>query len=233
MRRIRTIDTRPNGDDDDEESASRRDWHWYERPQGGDSDGSKGSERPVTLDDHTRDVVRHVEAIVAKLPLPQEMKTAFVKAAEWHDRGKGRPTFQKVLGNWKGDPLLAKSGQTQGRRGLREDYRHEFGSLVDVLTESQPDFAELQKLTPDMRELVLHLIAAHHGRGRPHFPRDEATHPANGPGADQIARDVPRRFARLQRKYGRWGLAYLESLLRAADYAASAAPSKFYQEGES
>jgi len=32
-------------------------------------------------------------------------------------------------------------------------------------------------------------------------------------------------FARLQRKYGRWGLAYLESLLRAADYAASANPS--------
>ncbi len=41
-----------------------------------------------------------------------------------------------------------------------------------------------------------------------------------------IASEVPRRFARLQRKYGRWGLAYLESLLRAADYAASAAPSK-------
>ena len=32
---------------------------------------------------------------------------------------------------------------------------------------------------------------------------------------------TPRRFARLQRKYGRWGLAYLESLVRAADYAAS------------
>jgi hypothetical protein len=36
---------------------------------------------------------------------------------------------------------------------------------------------------------------------------------------------VPRRFARLQRKYGRWGLAYLESLPRAADWAASANPS--------
>ena len=34
--------------------------------------------------------------------------------------------------------------------------------------------------------------------------------------------DATRRYARLQSKYGRWGLAYLESLLRAADTAASA-----------
>jgi CRISPR-associated endonuclease/helicase Cas3 len=37
-----------------------------------------------------------------------------------------------------------------------------------------------------------------------------------------MAASVPRHFARLQRQFGRWGLAYLESLLRAADYAASA-----------
>ena len=32
---------------------------------------------------------------------------------------------------------------------------------------------------------------------------------------------VPGRFARLQQTYGRWGLAYLESLVRAADVLAS------------
>jgi CRISPR-associated endonuclease/helicase Cas3 len=41
-----------------------------------------------------------------------------------------------------------------------------------------------------------------------------------------IAAEVPRRFARLQRRFGRWGLAFVESLLRAADYAASARPSR-------
>ena len=30
----------------------------------------------------------------------------------------------------------------------------------------------------------------------------------------------------LQKRFGRWGLAYLESLVRAADYAASASPSQ-------
>jgi CRISPR-associated endonuclease/helicase Cas3 len=36
-----------------------------------------------------------------------------------------------------------------------------------------------------------------------------------------ISVETPRRFARLQLKYGRWGLAYLESLVRASDILAS------------
>jgi CRISPR-associated endonuclease/helicase Cas3 len=100
-------------------------------------------------------------------------------------------------------------------------YRHEFGSLLDVL--DQPDF---QQLNEDQKDLVLHLIAVHHGYGRPHFPSDLAFDlEPRGKDVGSIAAEIPRRFARLQRKYGRWGLAYLESLLRAADYAASASPS--------
>ena len=79
----------------------------------------------------------------------------------------------------------------------------------------------------------LHLGAVHHGYGRPHFPAERAFDPdATSENCDAIAAEVPRRFARLQRKYGRWGLAYLESLLRAADYAASANPSTFEKEGD-
>jgi CRISPR-associated endonuclease/helicase Cas3 len=68
----------------------------------------------------------------------------------------------------------------------------------------------------------MHLIAAHHGRARPHFPLAEAfDHNHVDVQSDKIAREVPRRFGMLQRKYGRWGLAYLESLVRAADALAS------------
>src|SRR5262249_46866668 len=105
--------------------------------------------------------------------------------------------------------------------------RHEFGSLLDVQIEEA-----FRSLDDESRDLVQHLIAAHHGQGRPHFNPAQAVDPnATTPVCEALTVEVPRRFARLQRKFGRWGLAYIESLLRAADYAASAAPSaSFTQE---
>ena len=92
---------------------------------------------------------------------------------------------------------------------------------------------EFQKLSPEIQDLVMHLIAAHHGRARPHFPPDEAFDPDRPlSAAEVVAIETPRRFARLQRKYGRWGLAYLESLLPTADWAASTAPSAYVDETE-
>ena len=114
--------------------------------------------------------------------------------------------------------MLAKSN---GRGAARwpEPFRHEFASALDA--GSEPEFA---KLGAEMQDLVLHLIAAHHGRARPHLNPEEAFDPERPSGdAEKLSLETPRRFARLQRKYGRWGLAYLESLLRAADWAASAA----------
>jgi CRISPR-associated endonuclease/helicase Cas3 len=122
-------------------------------------------------------------------------------------------------------------------REFLKDYRHEFGSVLDLLhgpNGSHPP-AQFAALSEEMKDLVLHLIAAHHGRARPHFPVDLMRNPPvneafDPDGHDEyataLAIETPRRFARLQRKYGRWGLAYLESLVRAADYAASGSQDK-------
>jgi CRISPR-associated endonuclease/helicase Cas3 len=96
-------------------------------------------------------------------------------------------------------------------------YRHELGSLYDAAISTGFD-----DLTTDERDLALHLIAAHHGRARPHFPSHEVYDPeVREAEVAVLAREVPLRFERLQRKYGWWGLAWIESLLRAADYLAS------------
>ncbi len=232
MRLIRTIDTRPDAeDDDDDDFGTRRFWRWFELPRAGDTDGSKTNLLPVAWQDHTDDVVRHATWFSERLPLADDLIEAIRLAAEWHDLGKRRELWQRSIGNpnptkW----LLGKSGGRMKPRELTL-YRHEFGSLLDVLDPEQEWIAKFQTLTNEMQDVVLHLIAVHHGLGRPHFPVEHTFDPHADPAKPAtLAVDVPRRFARLQRKYGRWGLAYLESLLRAADWAASAKPSKFLEE---
>jgi CRISPR-associated endonuclease/helicase Cas3 len=101
-------------------------------------------------------------------------------------------------------------------------YRHEFGSLLDAQRETA-----FQEMNDASKDLSLHLIAAHHGYARPHFPAECVLDcKSEGRNLNEIAVAVSTRFARLQREYGRWGLAYLESLLRAADWAASAEASE-------
>lgn len=216
MRLIRRVPLPGGGEDSDPDY-----WYWF----GLGNEGDPSAKQPVEWCVHVGDVERRAKEIVDKLPLDDGLRWSLKLAAKFHDHGKRRRLFQTVLGNPNySNVLLAKSGKKGGR--VEERYRHEFGSLVDV--EDEKEFLEL---TDDKQDLVLHLIAAHHGRARPHFPAEEAFDPEHGD-ADRIAREVPRRFARLQRKYGRWGLAYLESLLRAADWAASAKPSAYLQEGE-
>jgi CRISPR-associated endonuclease/helicase Cas3 len=220
------IDTASVVDEDESENADgHRFWYWYELPIAADSEDTRNARISVPWHVHTNDVVGRVEQLVEKLPLKNEIKKALTLAARFHDLGKIRAVFQRILGNHnydaaRPDTAWAKSGSKRWR-GLQEDYRHEFGSLLEI-----ERFPEFRRLDDDMKDLVRHLIASHHGRARPHFPADEAFDPEL---AEQLwnkaSQETPRRFARLQRKYGRWGLAYLESLLRAADWAASAEES--------
>lgn len=219
MRRVRSIELESEDRDNDAEGPT---WDWYAAHA---LEGGRTAPREVMLDTHVHDVVCHVKGMVAGLSLPQDIAGAVVLAAKLHDHGKRREWFQVTLGNRHfPERLLAKSSRKGAR--LPEPFRHEFASLADAAADPQ-----VQKLSSPMLDLVLHLIAAHHGRARPHFPGEEAFD-REAPAADVETRamETPRRFARLQRRYGRWGLAYLESLLRAADWAASAAPSTFVDE---
>ena len=220
FRLSRVIDTwRANEEGDDGEASDQnRYWLWLEIPTPADKGGIRKAGKSVSLEAHSRDVETHTIEIVRKLALPESLARCVILAARFHDFGKRRRYWQRGIGNNDEKIWLAKAGRELRSRTLDEPYRHEFGSLRDTERE-----IEFQNLEPDQRDLVLHLIAAHHGRARPHFPNDEAFDPEGTPAdSEAVAIEVPRRFARLQRRFGRWGLAYLESLLRAADYAASA-----------
>ncbi|MBI4516190.1 MAG: type I-U CRISPR-associated helicase/endonuclease Cas3 [Deltaproteobacteria bacterium] len=224
MRLVRAVDIRPFADDEpegDEEAPGRRYWYWYVQPRSADDDGSRTARQKQGLSPHLQSAERFASALVAKLKLSEPEASAITLAARWHDLGKHRAIWQRSIANRDyPQQVLAKSGRG-GRLLDLNDYRHEFGSLIDLEKRQHADFGQLAW---DVRDLVLHLIAAHHGRARPHFPLDEAFDPEREESdAAEVARKVPRRFARLQRQYGRWGLAYIESLVRAADVLASQA----------
>jgi CRISPR-associated endonuclease/helicase Cas3 len=134
-------------------------------------------------------------------------------AARLHDDGKKSRRWQRAFKA----PIDQHYAKTPGPMNvaLLDGYRHEFGSLPVAAND-----AELLKLPPELQELALHMIAAHHGFARPVIGTsgcDDAPPSA----LDARACDVALRFARLQRRWGPWGLAWWESLLRAVDQAAS------------
>jgi CRISPR-associated endonuclease/helicase Cas3 len=84
------------------------------------------------------------------------------------------------------------------------------------------------------RDLLIHLVVTHHGWGRPLLPPadDQAggkvTFELDGTevsaDADLSATDwqQPRRFRALTDRYGTWGVALLEAIVRQADQSVSA-----------
>ncbi len=180
-----------------------------------------------TLAQHTSYIEGHAASVAKALKLDSELAKALVTAARWHDQGKDRPVWQRFACNPNPSVPLAKSMRYLHGRAL-SGYRHEFGSLL----EAQTDAALIKEYASksELLDLILHLIAAHHGWARPHFEANAWDPPPRTTrDNEQAAAEVMRRFGRLQQRFGRWGLAWLESLLRCADITASkesaAAPS--------
>ena len=198
---------------DSEETEEPSVWSWYERAWGGDGEGRQTSQT-VYLDEHQNDVETLALAMAKSLGFPPELCEAVKLSTRWHDRGKSRSTWQASAGNTELRAIAKPLRKSSSRAG----FRHELSSLVDI--QADPVFL---KLTNEQREIVQHVIATHHGRARPVFPAKELNDPETPSHlVKQLTNQVPLRFADLQKKFGHWGLAYLESILRAADYAASA-----------
>jgi CRISPR-associated endonuclease/helicase Cas3 len=168
----------------------------------------------VPLAEHNTAAADMARRLTAKLGLPADLADAVVQACARHDLGKKKPQWQKAIGNPNGAPL-AKSAKTGFDHTATAGYRHELGSLLEA--------ARDPALTAHPhRDLILHLVAAHHGHARPGFdPEAFEILPLHGD-CRAAVREAELRFARLQREFGWWQLAYLESLVKCADALASA-----------
>ncbi len=176
------------------------------------------------LTEHVGNVEKEAKRIANALHLADDdpIRIALLFAAKWHDEGKKARIWQVFANNPDPDGTpLGKMAQARDPKSLKH-YRHEFGSILRI--RHQDRFEKIDCTLPSdaiTRDLALHLIATHHGGSRPHFPTALYA-PFNGDERDALHTESIRRFARLQRKYGWWGLAWLENLLRCADQLASA-----------
>ena len=204
---------------------------------GGDADEMSLSPDAVRLDEHGRAVGALAGEIAQRIGLRSDLARVVEQAGALHDLGKADERFQRRLDpEGRDDVLLAKSATPRHRwEATRGDWprggRHEALSarLVHAWLDSHTSWG-----APDDRDLLLHLVISHHGKGRPLVPPvDDGTHldvstvlagalveaPADLSIADW---DQPRRFRRLNERYGPWGLALLEAIVRLADWTVSA-----------
>jgi CRISPR-associated endonuclease/helicase Cas3 len=211
-----------------------------------DDTSSLGAE-PIGLDAHLARVERRARELAILQGLPPDLVEDLALAARLHDLGKVDPRFQLWLHGADEVALaratgpLAKSPRaasdpatmriTRERAGYPEGGRHELlscalaSSSIDVLSAAQD---------PD---LVLHLVASHHGRCRPLAPivKDPAPETvearvgkhrlvaSTATGLERVDSGVAERFWRLVRRFGWWGLSLLEATLRLADHDVSRA----------
>ena len=194
-------------------------WLVVEKQRGAMTDEEARAMAPVyqTLHEHQAQVASEAARIAAALNLAEEDRAMLVAAARHHDDGKRASRWQRAFNaKCEGGPYAKTPGPLN--RKVLNGYRHEFQSMLDA---EETGLDGLDRPHPRF-DLALHLIAAHHGRARPAIGI-EGCDSLPPTAAAHRAREAAVRFARLQRQWGPWGLAWWEALLRAADQRASRA----------
>lgn len=226
-----------------------------------DADDSFHAGRAVSLAEHSADVETFAREYATRCGLGTALAEHVAIAAWLHDIGKADRRFQLMLRGgseielFKDETPWAKSAMSPGAReahrlaqqksGYPRRARHEVQSLAMLQGQLEAVKTGLKKADatkePDL-DLVLHLVASHHGYCRPFAPAVVDESPVDVALAQHTSRtfgeidfasttscnglhrlDSPLadRFWALVAKYGWQELCWLEAILRLADHRAS------------
>lgn len=193
----------------------------------------------VGLAEHGHGVEIRAQRLAKRIGLPDALVEVVRRAAASHDIGKADVRFQRWLApHGTSGQYLAKSDAPRHRweamrvaSGWPRGGRHEDLSarLVRAWLAQTPQWGSRLQ-----RDLLIHLVISHHGKGRPLVPpaTDGAPRSVSGTvdgkpvtaDADlaKVDWEQPARFRDLQAQLGPWGLALLEAIVIRADHAVSA-----------
>lgn len=154
------------------------------------------STQPLSLDTHLSHTGDVAHSISHAVGLDDQIASMVSHAAYAHDAGKAHPLFQKMLGSLPGEVLAKSTGRIPLPVYGMDLPSHDFeGSAVAH------------------NDLAKWIIANHHGRARGVSMKN----------AQQSLSFVHLR-KKLEQEYGVYGLAYLETIVRLADWTTSALP---------
>lgn len=197
------------------------------------------------LDRHLEQVGALAGVFAERAGLSRELVDDLRVAGRLHDLGKADERFQLWLHGGDevalaaADAPLAKSSTPDFDRARREEARkrsgYPAGTRHETMSVAMCEARDSRVETPHDWDLVLHLIASHHGVSRPFAPHVPDPDPRtvafrigdvelSGPSDHGLARvdsGVAARFWRTVSRYGWFGLATLETMLRLADHRQS------------
>jgi CRISPR-associated endonuclease/helicase Cas3 len=227
-----------------------------------DGDNSACAGLAITLSEHSADVEAFAREYATRCGLGTWLTEHIALAAWLHDIGKADRRFQLLLRGgseielFKDETLWAKSPMSPGAQEQRRVARLRSGYPSGGYLHAVQSVAMLNARLDDLRkclqkvdtskeadlDLVLHLVASHHGECRPFAPAIIDDSPVDvsldGQESEKFGRidfaattsknDLHRldspladRFWGLVAKYGWQELCWLESILRLADHRAS------------
>ena len=227
-----------------------------------DSDDSFCAGRAVSLSEHTSDVETFAREYATRCGLGDWLADHVALAAWLHDIGKADRRFQVMLRGgseieyFKDETPWAKSAMPPGARAARKLARERSGypsggyfhavQSVAMLDGQRAVLADWLKKSDSTREpdldLVLHLVAVHHGECRPFAPividnaavkvsltghfssvfgKIDLSEVPSDPKLHRLDSALGDRFWALIAKYGWQELCWLEAILRLADHRAS------------
>lgn len=210
-----------------------------------EDDSASFSGVEVPLRTHLAGVEQLARDFAQRAQLPADRVTDLAVAGAWHDAGKMDPRFQVMLHGGSrflaevAEEPLAKSAMPANDRiarqaaqrasGYPRGARHELASVALMMAGRK-----LQEGAKDF-DLVLHLVASHHGWCRPLAPvvvdpspvevafekEGEQLAVSSATHLERLDSGVSERFWLLVRRYGWFGLAWMEAILRLADHRRS------------